>query len=302
MRSIHFCSIGLLALACSMEAPSVPQDDAPQTEDNMNGASDNSADNGTGDNSANASGDVSEDLPLAGTGTAPTTNAPEPTGSDNPPPEGTNTAGSEDPGPDEDPMNMDPEEPLDLLPIAQPLDGLRIDDPCTGSPSTANGATCNHVMNPFHVTKEVTLAGEAGTTYDVTLRIRGVVEPTKMNGGTRPDTSTVTLNGRQYRGQPFTIGGTAGDVTYQPWRLSISNPAKDTYLNDYNLVEHTIFKIDYEVTLEMAGNAKVTLDVNDGNDHEIDNYARYSHDGIPGSQNLGQFVQISVLSVEPHSP
>jgi hypothetical protein len=44
----------------------------------------------------------------------------------------------------------------------------------------------------------------------------------------------------------------------------------------------------------------VTLDVNDANDHEIDSYAKLSVDGIPPSSNLGQFVQLAVVSVKPH--
>jgi len=313
MRSILFSTVALLTLACSMDAPSVPDsDDGPSQANgslgtgnpNSNGSNANSA-NSTASENANGSGspsaateETNPTLPLAGTGstppTAPSGNAPTPPSS---------TPGAATPGmmggmPGMDPMEMD--EPEDLLPIARPIEGVRIDDPCTGAPSTAAGATCNHVMNPFHVTKEVTLAGTAGTIYDVTLRIRGVVEPTRVNGGTRADTSTVNLNGRNYRAIPFTAGGTVGDMTFQPWLLSVSNPAADFYLNDYQLTEHTIFKIDYQVTLQMAGNSKVTLDVNDANDHEIDNYARLSVDGIPPSSNLGQFVQLAVVSVKPH--
>lgn len=181
--------------------------------------------------------------------------------------------------------------------VAKALDGLRIDDPCTGNPSTSAGATCNHVMNPFHAKKDVTIAGTPGKTYDVVLRIRGVVEPTKITGGTRPDTSTTTINGKMYRAQPYTVGGTPGDQTYQPWLLTVSAPSQNYFFNDYGLTEHSTFLLDYQVKIPITGGATITLDVNDGNDHEIDNYAKLTNEGVPGSMNLGQYVQINVVSV-----
>lgn len=183
--------------------------------------------------------------------------------------------------------------------VAKAIEGLRIDDPCTGAVTPTPGATCNHVMNPFHVMKDVTIAGTPGTTYDVTLRIRGVVEPTKINGGTRPDTSTTQINGKTYRKVPYTVGGTPGDATYQPWLFSVASPPQNYFLNDYGLTEHSTFLIDYQVTVPMSGGTKVTLDVNDGNDHEISNYAMLTNDGIPGSMNYGQYLQFSVVSVKP---
>jgi hypothetical protein len=187
----------------------------------------------------------------------------------------------------------------DYSDVAKAIEGLRIDDPCTGAVTPTPGATCNHVMNPFHVMKDVTIAGTPGTTYDVTLRIRGVVEPTKITGGTRPDMSTIQLNGKTYRKVPYTVGGTPGDVTYQPWLFSVASPPQNYFFNDYGLTEHSTFLLDYQVTIPMSGGTKVTLDVNDGNDHEISNYASLKNDGIPGSMNYGQYLQFSVVSVKP---
>jgi hypothetical protein len=189
--------------------------------------------------------------------------------------------------------------PIDYSDVAKAIEGLRIDDPCTGAVTPTPGATCNHVMNPFHVMKDVTIGGTPGTTYDVTLRIRGVVEPTKITGGTRPDTSTVDINGKTYRKVPYTVGGTPGDVTYQPWLFSVASPSQNYFFNDYGLTEHTTFLLDWQVTIPMSGGTKVTLDVNDGNDHEISNYGSLMNDGIPGSMNYGQYVQLSVVSVKP---
>jgi len=50
----------------------------------------------------------------------------------------------------------------------------------------------------------------------------------------------------------------------------------------------------------MTANTKVTLDGIDRNERQIVNYEKYANDGIAGSMNFGQFVQINVLSVKPH--
>lgn len=187
----------------------------------------------------------------------------------------------------------------DYSQVAKALDGLRIDDPCSGSPSTSKGATCTHVVNPFHTKKDVTIAGTAGKVYDVVLRIRGVVEPTKVTGGSRSDTTTVTVDSQTFRTFPYTVGGTPGDQTYQPWLLSVSQPAQNYFFNDHGNTAHLTFLLDYQVKIPMAAGAKVTLDVNDANDHEIDNYDKKSNPGIAGSMNLGQYLQINVVSVTP---
>src|SRR5690606_22402592 len=53
-----------------------------------------------------------------------------------------------------------------LLAIAQSIDGLRVDDPCTGTPTVSTGATCDHVertAGAFHAAEEVTIDGSDGT-------------------------------------------------------------------------------------------------------------------------------------------
>jgi len=153
----------------------------------------------------------------------------------------------------------------------------------------------------------VTIAGTAGTTYDVTLRIRGIVEPTKITGGmpvemTPP--STIQYMGKTWRKVPYTIGGAAAasttDPDYTQWRIGVANPKGDYYLNDYQQTGHYIFKLDYQITIQMAANTTVTLDGNDRNERQIVNFEKYTIDGIAGSVNYGQFIQINVVSVQPH--
>jgi len=187
--------------------------------------------------------------------------------------------------------------------ITPGLDGLRVDDPCTGTPDTSTGAVCNHVVltnGGFKSAKDVTIAGTPGTTYDVTLRVRGIVECTQIDGGTRPDTSTFSYSNMTWRKVPFTIGGTANHADYSQWRITTASPKQEYFLNDYQKVGHFIFKLDYQVTIQVAANSKLTLDGNDSNERQIVNYEKYTLDGIPGSMNYGQFIQLNVVSVKPH--
>jgi hypothetical protein len=186
--------------------------------------------------------------------------------------------------------------------VADALRGLRIDDPCSGTPDLSDGAICPHVMltsaGGFKAAKTVTIGGNSATTYGVTLRIRGVVEPANIEGGTRMDMGTFSYKNMDWRKVPFTIGGTVKNADYAQWHINVSSPKQDYYLNDYQKVGHYIFKLDYQVTIPMAGMSKVTLDATDSNERLIVNFEKYALDGIPGSMNAGQFVQIDVVAVE----
>ena len=73
---------------------------------------------------------------------------------------------------------------------------------------------------------------------------------------------------------------------------SISSPAATYYLNNYGFTNHTIHGINWQETIPMAAGAMVTLDVRDGNDHEICNTQAaqgvVTIMGVPGSMNGGQ--------------
>ena len=190
--------------------------------------------------------------------------------------------------------------------IAQALDGLRVDDACSGTADTSVGAVCPHVTltasGGSKYAKSATIAGAAGTVYDVTLRIRGVVEPTSITGGMRSDSGTFQYRSMDWRKVPYTVGGAVAnstDADYTQWHIAVDSPKGDFYLNDYQKTGHYIFKLDYQVTIPMASNAKVTLDGTDRNERQIVNYEKYAIDGISGSMNFGQFVQVNVVSVKP---
>lgn len=191
------------------------------------------------------------------------------------------------------------------LSLVEALSGLRIDDPCAGSPQLTVGATCDHVMltgGAFHQAKTVTIGGTEGEVYDVTLRVRGVVEPTNVVGGMRTGSETVSYMGQNWRKVPWTVGGSVppDDTDYAQWSILVSEPEQRYYMNDYQRVGHFVFSLDYEVTIPVAAGSEVTLDANDDNERLILNYEQYAPEGVSGSMNLGQFVELDVVGIALH--
>lgn len=189
-----------------------------------------------------------------------------------------------------------------LLAIAESLDGLRVDDPCAGTPAISTGATCDHAVLTgagFLAEQEASIDGTTGTTYDVTLRIRGIVEPANVVGGTRETTETFSYMGLDWRTEPVTLGGSVPeeDTDYAQWRLTVGEPSAVYFLNDYQRVGHYIFELDYEVTIPMQAGTTITLEGIDANERLILNYEGYAPDGIAGSSNHGQFVELELVSV-----
>jgi hypothetical protein len=153
----------------------------------------------------------------------------------------------------------------------------------------------------YHATLAVSLGGTEGTIYDVTLRVRGVVEPANVVGGSRSGTEMFSYMNLDWRSVPFTAGGTVpvDDTDYAQWRINVAEPAQYYFLNDYQRVGHYIFELDYEVTIPMAAHTTVTLEGIDSNERLIMNYEDYAPEGVEGSVNHGQFIELDVVAVTP---
>jgi hypothetical protein len=181
----------------------------------------------------------------------------------------------------------DPGTPLDF---AGELSELFLHDACTGD-YAPQPDTCLHMQK---VEKEVTFGGTTGTVYDVTVRIRGLFEPTTISGGMAP------LPDHPY----FKVGGTVSAGDYSQWHIKVSNPAQTYWLNHYPSTSHTIYKEDYEATIAIAAGAKVTVGATDGNDREIDNAEmgiadrRQLIDGVTDMVLDGQMLRLDVSKVE----
>jgi len=182
----------------------------------------------------------------------------------------------------------------DLASFAGELDGLFIDAPCLESTPTplADQATCDHPPNTQRIEQSVVFGGDPATTYLLTLRVRGIWEPTFIAGGDAPDSEL-----------PFKIGGEVAEgnaIDYQQYFITVSDPDETYWLNDYQYTAHDIHKADYEIEIPVVGGANVTVVMNDGNEREIANYPQEIFEDMPPydqEPTLGQLLQLEVVSV-----
>jgi hypothetical protein len=176
------------------------------------------------------------------------------------------------------------------------LAGLRIEVPCKGDKFGEN-AECHWdpalmVNDPkWKLRTEIvkTFSGAPGVIHDVTIRVRGVVEPKNFTGGT-------------VEHDHFQIGGTPDVDHYNFYSLKVSDPAQSYTVNRHEKkVGHFLFAIDYTVTVPIRGGATVTLGAYDDNDISIANHQNIVVPEIPPAPAPfdGQFFQLDVVSVAP---
>ncbi|WP_159396995.1 hypothetical protein [Sorangium cellulosum] len=169
---------------------------------------------------------------------------------------------------------------------AASIDGFRWELPCDQDPGDHDECSTS-----ARVDETRTFGGSPDTTYQVTVRLRGVVEPMTYQGGTSD-------------GMHFRVGGSPTDPSYNIYSFAVSDPPEVYYLNDNPNVGHDTFIIDHTKTIPIRGGATVTF-VGDGqNGIEIANYKHLVVDGIPPAPEpfIGQFIQLDVLSVEAAQP
>ena len=175
------------------------------------------------------------------------------------------------------------------------LDGYRFEFPCKGKmpDKPKKGAGCQSALvkgDPFktdNFKKVVSFGGEAGKTYQVTLRFRGVVEPMMYKNG-------------KMDGDYFYIGGEPNNGTYNIYKIDIASPKSHYFLNRQDRVGHRIFTIDYTKTIEIEGGSQITLSGDGQNGKLISNFAQHVvPDVAPAPKPYhGQFIQIDVVKVD----
>lgn len=177
----------------------------------------------------------------------------------------------------------------DDIKTAAGFDKFFLHDDCTAQ-YPPQPDTCLH--NQVHQ-QSFTFGGKAGAVYDVTLRIRGIFEPTTVVGGNTPDAQ------HPY----FKIDGAVSTPDWSHWGIEVSSPKHTYWLNHYPSVGHIVYKEDFEESIAVAAGASVTIQVVDGNDREIDN-AKNGPDRkqiIPGVVDhalAGQMLRIDVVRVK----
>ncbi|WP_437805657.1 hypothetical protein [Sorangium sp. So ce1078] len=174
----------------------------------------------------------------------------------------------------------------DLLAAAADIDGFRWEMPCDEDPGNSDECATS-----ARVDESRTFGGSPDTIYQVTVRLRGVVEPETYRGGT-PD------------GMHFRVGGTPDNPTYNVYSFSVSDPPEVYYLNDSPNVGHDVFIIDHTKTIPVRGGASVSFLGDDPNHIMIANFKHLVVDGVPPAPEpfVGQFIQLDVQSVEKTQP
>jgi hypothetical protein len=178
--------------------------------------------------------------------------------------------------------------------LAATLSGLRIEVPC--GDHFNNDTECHWTRSlmqpegsPWKLKQELVrkFGGSPDAIYDVTLHIRGVVEPKNFTDG------TVSF-------EHFQSGGTAIKNDYNFYSIAVSDPEAHFVVNrNAQKVGHYTFPIDYVVTIPMRGGAVVTMGAYDSNDVAI---ANHEHHVVPGVAPApkpfdGQFFQIDVEKI-----
>jgi hypothetical protein len=164
---------------------------------------------------------------------------------------------------------------------------LFLHDVCTGD-YPPQPDTCIHKQL---VEKTFTFGGKEGVLHEVTLRVRGLFEPTTIEGGATP------LPKHPY----FKTGGTVKAREWSAWHIEVSNPKQTYWLNHYPRVQHIIYNEDFEAKVFVAGGAEVAVRVIDGNDRQIDNSEPGKTDrmqiikGVVESPLPGQMLRLDVM-------
>src|SRR5262245_18497322 len=177
---------------------------------------------------------------------------------------------------------------------AESLAGLRIEVPCA-NPKFNQDTECHwdqrllQTADPnWKLKREIvrTFTGRKGAMYDVTLHVRGVVEPKYFTGGT-------------LQFDHFQAGGTPVKNDHNFYSLHVSDPeATYTFNRNEQKVGHYTFPIDYRVTIPIREGAVVTMGAYDSNDVAIAHHEHHIIVGVPPAPQPfdGQFFQLEVES------
>jgi hypothetical protein len=170
---------------------------------------------------------------------------------------------------------------------AATLAPLRIEHPCTGGGcGSMPEDTCLTVADDID---DATLMGDAGVVYDVTFRVRGVVEMADYAGG--------DFDGAVY------VGG-SGTSGWNSFRLTTSDPPQTYWLNPLGSGDYYTQPVDTTFIAPVADGATVELYGGAGGDQ----CSIFNHDQVGNPivvRNIppapaafdGQFLQVDVVSI-----
>ena len=173
-------------------------------------------------------------------------------------------------------------------PVAD-IDNLRVELPCIGT-----GSAEMNCATPDADEESTTIDGEAGTTYNVTIRLRGLVEQKTYTDYTDMDGMWI-------------VEGTPDGGSFNIFRLHVSSPEMTYYLNAGSSYIDECFVLDIEKTIVMDHGATLTLLADAGGDglstkNRDSNGDPIVVSGVPPYPYAfdGQFVQIDIVDVKVH--
>lgn len=147
----------------------------------------------------------------------------------------------------------------------------------------------------------IQIGGTAGHQYDVTLRVRGVIEPRDyptsckfLEGGNSQNGATISIieNCDGY--------GNSGSVTFNIWQFKIAEPAHTYYFNAVKTHPgHRVDTIDQTFTIRVAAGTKIDFNYDDLNGGQIRNCTNTVQGVAPYPAIYdGQFFQLDVTDAK----
>lgn len=190
------------------------------------------------------------------------------------------------------------------------LKGWRYENPCgaVDGHSLTDG-TCNsgEICWPnankarFAEKKTINIGGTVGHQYDVTLRVRGAIEPRDYPANCQFLTGGNSANGATISIVENCDGfANAGQVTFNVFELKILDPAHTYYLNAVKVhPPHRVDGIDQTFKVRVAGGSKIEFSFDDLNGGEIRNCS-ITVEGIQPYPKAfdGNFFQLDVVDAK----
>lgn len=142
----------------------------------------------------------------------------------------------------------------------------------------------------------IAIGGDAATIYEITLRIRGVMEPKVY-----PTCSPVAMAPGGDSFISICAGPTAGTTTNNTWQLSVLDPPATFFLNyNKNFLGHVVSLLDGKLSIKVRGGSQVEFTMDDVNGGQIRNCSLVVPDLAPAPEPFdGNFVHFDVIDVKP---
>ncbi len=173
--------------------------------------------------------------------------------------------------------------------VAAALQAFRYEQPCDGAtPFCATGGAGS---------KTATLTGTTGASYQLSVRVRGVVEQKSYVGSSR-GTATGTNAGF------FAVNGTPAVDGWNIYSMIVAQPSYTAYFNAGMSGHAYVDGVDYTATMKVAASTTLTLGCDPRDGLEAPNVASGGGPivipGIPPAPAAfgGQFLQLDVTTVK----